>query len=192
MSFVTLSFLITTPECWLNAADDRVPALKEEDCHGSEPRSVCLYDAFGQNPFCTKMPRTTTSFLVPIHPHHAVVLTVPGDMAEVGVQLPVEEGVGGELKLGTIYREGNRVGPRIRLWVVHVHEDAVRLSLEVDRHNDVEASVILVERSVRVRWRRGRSRGFQVAPGIALDVVGHESFAFGVVTLAAKRGSMLH
>lgn len=46
-----------------------------------------------------------TSFLVPIHPHHAVVLTVPGDMAEVGVQLPFEEGVGGELKLGTINRE---------------------------------------------------------------------------------------
>ena len=48
------------------------------------------------------MTETTTnriesaSFLVPIHPHDAVVVAVACDVAEVGVQLPVVKGVGGE------------------------------------------------------------------------------------------------
>lgn len=55
--------------------------------------------------------RNTTSSLVSIDPHYAVVVAITGDVAEVGVQLPVKEGVGGEVKLGAISRKGNRVGP---------------------------------------------------------------------------------
>ncbi len=48
---------------------------------------------------------------VPIHPHHAVIAAITGDVAEVGVQLSVKAGIGGEVKLGTVSRTGNRVCP---------------------------------------------------------------------------------
>ena len=85
-------------------------------------KGICLYcqkslskrsllDHFVLSSLAHNLPEKASSFLVPIHPHDAVVSAVTGDVAKVGVQLPVEERVGGVLKLGTICRERYRVGP---------------------------------------------------------------------------------
>ena len=84
--------------------------------------------------------RKTTSFFVPIHPHDAVIAAITGDVAEVGVQLPVKKRVGSELKLGAVCRKRHRVRPGVAFRVVDV--DTWLLSLEVDGHNDVEAGVV--------------------------------------------------
>ena len=93
---------------------DAIAAIKREP--DNDYRVILVSVGTGQKRFMnievSGLPLSwCTSFLVPIHPHYSVIAAITGDVAEVGVQLPVEEGVGSELKLGTIYRERYRVCP---------------------------------------------------------------------------------
>ena len=123
------------------------------------------------------------SFLIPVGPHDAVVVAVAGDMAEVGVQLPIETGVGGEVKLGSVGRERDRVRPGVGSRVIS--EDAGRFPAHLKHHHEVEEWVVLVVCAIGTHGLGAVPLGFQVAPGIALDVVGHEALPLRTVTVVS-------
>ena len=123
------------------------------------------------------------SFLIPVGPHDAVVVAVAGDMAEVGVQLPIETGVGGEVKLGSVGREREWVRPRVGSRVIS--EDAGRFPAHLKHHHEVEEWVVLVVCAIGTHGLGAVPLGFQVAPGIALDVVGHEALPLRTVTVVS-------
>src|SRR5208283_459584 len=109
---------------------------------------------------------SSTSLFITISPHHPVIAAVARDVAEVGIQLTVETGVARKAKLRTVCGEGERGCPRVGLGVVG--EDARGLATHLNHDHNVEARVVLVERTIRIHGLGRVPLGLQLDPGVAL------------------------